>query len=927
VATYSLDFGALARGAARVLLIAASVAIGGLPTLWVGVFPGGAPPIDPAAAIGVVATAILGWASLVGVALGALATGAARLAGRGVGISDWQLATATIAFALGVTAQAAAGAAVVRKWVPASRWGLEAPGEILRFLLGAGPIASLVSASAITLAEVALSTADPPGLVWLAWWVGETLGVLVLGPAVLTWIGRPPAVWIRRRLGVGLPLVTLAILFVAGIAEVSRWEDRRREATFSRSAQEVNKRLLLGLQGCIDAVEAVHGLMSFSDDVTEAEFSRAAIPWTRRIGPLDGLGWHVQVAAIDVAAFERRVRAEGHPDFRVWDRAIADGGTSTDGDAEKVVMRFMYTLNPAGLGAIGINVLSIPQARATIDIARRTRRIVASPGFHLTSSPPGETGVVLYHAAFGRDAGRELPRGFAFTGIRLDIALADALEGAGGELVACLDDLTDPAERVRLAGGPDCQGPAPKGREQEATSLDFASRTWQLRVMSTKPLAPQERLRLAALSAPAFSSLAMFGLLMLTMSGTLFRIEAAVNERTRQLRHEIAERRSTLRSLGESEARLRTILDAVTVGVAYAEVDGRIRQANPAFGELTGYPGAQLLSMNLLDLLPREEREAERDRLRGMLIGAMRGYDCEQRYVRADGSAVPVLVRARLIVEAGQSPHVVAVVQDTSETERLHYAERARALAEAASKAKTDFLSRMSHDLRAPLNAILGFSQLLAAEGADPLLPRQRQRNDQIQEAGWHLLAMIEEVLDLARVDAGAVAMRLAPVDVTRLIRSCIALLEVDASRNQLSFEVDLAPGAEEVDADETKLRQVITNLLSNAVKYNRPGGKITVSTRADSPWVDITVADSGIGMSEAQLADLFQPFNRLGRDKSSTPGYGIGLVISRRLVEAMGGSLVATSSPGSGSRFTVTLRRAARNVSGEGNASTTPVS
>lgn len=260
--------------------------------------------------------------------------------------------------------------------------------------------------------------------------------------------------------------------------------------------------------------------------------------------------------------------------------------------------------------------------------------------------------------------------------------------------------------------------------------------------------------------------------------------------------------------------------------------------------------------------------------------------------------------RARLIEIAVKERTAALEEQVRERTE----AERAREAAEASNRAKSDFLSRMSHELRTPLNAMLGFAQLLELESRQPLGPTQLGWVGQIREAGWHLLEMINDVLDLSRIESGNLRMELETLNLPELLAGTRPLLQQAADQRGITIEEHLSADASHVRGDATRVKQILTNLLSNAVKYNVDGGHIRVSSRVRNDRVELMVADTGLGMSTQQMTSLFQPFNRLGQELSSTEGIGIGLVISRRLAELMGGDLSAASDVGRGSLFILFL-------------------
>ena len=238
----------------------------------------------------------------------------------------------------------------------------------------------------------------------------------------------------------------------------------------------------------------------------------------------------------------------------------------------------------------------------------------------------------------------------------------------------------------------------------------------------------------------------------------------------------------------------------------------------------------------------------------------------------------------------------------------------AAAAAQRANAAKTEFLSRMSHELRTPLNAVLGFSQLLRMDAADPLNPAQTEWVRHIENAGTHLLAMINDVLDLSRIESGSMPLSLDTVSLALAVNEALALVSGIAADGEVQIRVEPwradQPASGQVRADHLRLRQVLVNLIGNAVKYNRRGGTVVIAWRpsVNAARIELEVRDTGLGMSPEQLAHLFEPFNRLGAETTSIEGTGIGLVISQRLVQTMGGELEVSSEKGVGSCFRVSL-------------------
>jgi len=260
---------------------------------------------------------------------------------------------------------------------------------------------------------------------------------------------------------------------------------------------------------------------------------------------------------------------------------------------------------------------------------------------------------------------------------------------------------------------------------------------------------------------------------------------------------------------------------------------------------------------------------------------------------------------------------VFGVARDVTERKRFEQAlqetnvemESAKSAAEKANLAKSDFLSAMSHELRSPLNAILGFSQLMDTASPPPS-DSQKESITQILLAGWHLLKLINEILDLSVVESGKVSLSLEPVAVYEVLSECQAMMEAQAQQRGIVMTFPQFEQPSFVWADQTRLKQIVINLLSNAIKYNRASGQVNVDCSVmSSDRIRISFKDTGAGLTPEKMAQLFQPFNRLGQEAGSVAGTGIGLVLTKRLVELMGGVMGADSTVGVGSVFWVELR------------------
>jgi signal transduction histidine kinase len=282
-----------------------------------------------------------------------------------------------------------------------------------------------------------------------------------------------------------------------------------------------------------------------------------------------------------------------------------------------------------------------------------------------------------------------------------------------------------------------------------------------------------------------------------------------------------------------------------------------------------------------------------------------------QALAEADGTRSGVVVHGSDVTAQVVARREVERLLAESEQARAE-AERARAEAEAANRAKGDFLAVMSHELRTPLNAIGGYAELMEMGIRGPVTPQQLDDLARIQRSQRHLLGLVNEVLNYAKLETGSVQYQLAQVEVREAIAAAEALVAPQARAKGLTLGLGTCERDVAVRADAEKLRQILVNLLSNAVKFTDPGGHIEVTCAAHDTDVRVTIHDTGIGIPADRLETIFDPFVQVRADLTRTAeGTGLGLAISRDLARGMGGALTAESTPGTGSRFTLTLPRA----------------
>jgi PAS domain S-box-containing protein len=378
-----------------------------------------------------------------------------------------------------------------------------------------------------------------------------------------------------------------------------------------------------------------------------------------------------------------------------------------------------------------------------------------------------------------------------------------------------------------------------------------------------------------------------------------------------------AEQKQLDQRLRDQQFYTRSLIESNIDALMTTNPAGIITDVNKQMEALTGCTRDELIGAPFKDYFTDPER-AEAGIKRVLSGNKVTDYELTAR--ARDGKETVVSYNATTFHDRDRKLQgVFAAARDVTERKRFERAlqennvelERARAAAEKANLAKSDFLSSMSHELRSPLNAILGFAQLINSDSPPPT-PAQAASIDQILHAGWYLLELINEILDLAQIESGKLALSREPTSLAEVMLECQAMIEPQAQKRGITMTFPESAVPFYVDADRTRLKQVLINLLSNAIKYNQAKGTVVVECARSSPErTRISVRDNGAGLSPDMLLQLFQPFNRLGQERSAEEGTGIGLVMSKRLIELMGGLIGVESIVGSGSVFWFELNSA----------------
>jgi PAS domain S-box-containing protein len=361
--------------------------------------------------------------------------------------------------------------------------------------------------------------------------------------------------------------------------------------------------------------------------------------------------------------------------------------------------------------------------------------------------------------------------------------------------------------------------------------------------------------------------------------------------------------------LTDSEDRFRATFEQAAVGMSHSTPDRHFIRLNRRFASMLGYEPEELIGRSTLDITHPDDRILATEEIAAMIRGELASFATEKRYIRKDGSVAWVNLTLSALRRDGQVEYLIGVTEDIERRKQVEaQLLAAKEQAESASRAKSDFLAGMSHELRTPLNAIIGFAETMYSQVLGPISDRYREYAGDIAGSGRHLLGIITDILDLAKIEAGRMELDERPMEIAPVVDVAIRLLRDRGTAAGLDLVTEIPPDLPRILADERRVRQVVINLLANAVKFTPPGGAVTVSASAAADGgLELHVHDTGIGMSEDEAAQAVEPFVQVdARIARRHEGTGLGLPMVAAIMEMHGGTTAIASRPNEGTRVTV---------------------
>ncbi|MDV7338152.1 ATP-binding protein [Terasakiella sp. A23] len=723
----------------------------------------------------------------------------------------------------------------------------------------------------------------------------------------------------------------VSLLFtLGGYQFIKSWQERNVQIWMKEQSSQFSLYLSKELTKRLEVLNSISAFYRSSSLVLRPEFKKFVTRDVTTFKSIIRVGWLPRVSKNALNGYIMNARADGLDSFDFHELSNNDIHQPLSDRPYYFPAFFVEPIETSG-DILGLDFGHISSLKTAMKSARDNDILTLA---YLKLPPSEETFLfpiqAIYHNEFLNntpDLRQKYLNGFAFAQISLDQVIRQTiLPNIKTRNISfyIADETTETKQFIAsylLNGDPKYRDLSPfedlKDQIHHATKFDVGDRTWALYVV------PNQK-ALGEIGAPwaaplvAVASLLFTILLVFYIQTTVSRhrkVEQLVAHRTFELSEEIKDRKRVEAQLRSSQARFQTIAESSFEWFWEMGPDLRFTFLSEKFYDVAGLSPEQVLGKTRLEVAGPEIVALQPKKWRAHMIDMENHRDIqnfEYPLIANDGSRKYIEISGRpQFDDAGNFLGYLGAARDIT---RRHVWEEeinaARIAAEKANKAKSDFLSSMSHELRTPLNGILGFAQLMNMDSRQPLADRHKPYMKQISDAGNHLLALINEVLDLARIESGNISLQMENIELDSLTQEVLDLVGHMGEERSIQINDLVTPveGKHNIHADHLRLKQVLVNLLSNAVKYNVDGGMVTLDYQDLGNKVRLLVRDTGKGISKDQMAELFQPFNRLGEEHGAVEGTGIGLTITKKIIEKMNGEIGVESTLGEGSTFWIDI-------------------
>ncbi|MCK9382598.1 MAG: CHASE domain-containing protein [Sulfuritalea sp.] len=847
--------------------------------------PGYVSPVFPAAGF---AVAILLWSDGrawpgIWLASFALNLGVTGLYGE----LDWRTTLVAAGIGAGATLQALAARWLLLRHVGKGWQSMETERDIVRSLMLAGPVASVIAASVGVSALYAAQIVKTPDYLysWWSWWSGDTLGVLVILPLTLTFLYRSQPLWHDRQTTLVLPMVIALELVAVTYVATSRWDHSEQKAAIQKHGEALAQRLEQRVIAHQEALSALRRLIEVTPDMSYRQFEYFTRITLKDNPDIFALASNPFVLHAQRQAFERSMAQKtGVAGFEIKERNSRNQLVRAADRPEYVAVGFISPLE-GNRRAIGFDINSEQLRHDAIQRAKRWGLPVVTAPVRLVQEDRQRVGVLLIHPAYiaattpdQATSSRRLA-GFAGGVIKVDemIEIATRKSTVPG-IVFEVEDAFPAPDRSLLYRSSSARISSDSDYAWE-TQIPVADRSWTLRVAPTEEFLRQQNHWLTMIVGAGGLALAsLLQMLLLVTTGTTAAVQRKVREQTVELQ-------ARGDALADRNAQLDALFRLSPDGFVAFAPDGKVRFVNPAFDTMTGirYDDVVGKGEDVLDAELRSRCEAA-DSFAGVAACfGLPGAPLAPRTLTLKSPRFTVLSAVGIRSEAASLARILYLHEVTLQVE--------------VDRMKNEFLSHAAHELRTPMTSILGFSEILLKMEVDEAT--RKDLLETIHRQTLWLVDIINELLDLSRIEARRGRdLKIERVDLADLVHSTVAGVAPGDDRWQLV--VDVPPRPQGVMADLAKLRQALTNVIGNAIKYSPDGGEVRIAIAEAPGKVGISVSDQGVGMTAEQLTHLGERFWRADTS-GKTPGTGLGLAIVKEILKMLGGSMEVRSKPKAG--------------------------
>ncbi|SEL31832.1 Signal transduction histidine kinase [Atopomonas hussainii] len=854
------------------LCLALAYVLAGRLGLLLAVPPGFVTPIFPALGIAVGAVILWGYPMLWGVLLGS------TVLNLSLGISSltelsWAGLPVALGIALGSTAQCLLAAWAIRRWLGADN-PLQDERSIFLWLLLAGPLACLISAlvgpSVLWLAEI-ISTEKWLFSAW-TWWLGDSLGVMLVAPVMLMLFGKPAPLWRPRLLSVALPLLVSCAIMVFIFLRASAVQQERVQLEFEQQAKLLFNALESRLNRYGTVLHSIERFFTASTFVSAQDFSQFTEEMNDGYPGLIALTWNPLVQHYERAALEERLQSM-QPGFAIKEFTPDGRLALASPRAQYVVLAYMNPLQ-GNERALGIDVSTEPIRNAALEYARDKGKLAMTAPITLVNNAERKLGVLLFYPAYWtapsalneEQRGLYL-RGFAVAAIqvqRLIEATIHSYTASADNFMLTVKD-SQATQNTLLFGDDNYRVPAYAEDLRQVATLNFGGRALTLQLLpSASFLQHQQSLQPWLLLTTGLLLCSLLGAFLLAISGRAQAVAEQVRERTFEIT---------------------SVLNNAAEGIIIMNASGQFLRANPAAQQLLAL-GGNASKTNLQDVLREVVSVPEL-----LSAGLEERVEWQMRDLHQCPLDIEVSLSSYLLPNGLR---YVAMLRDISSRKQIE-------------RMKREFVATVSHELRTPLTSIKGSLGLLAGGVGGELNEQALQLINISRSNADRLVSLVNDILDIERLELGHKQLELAEYSVAELLNQALVLNAGYASSYKVQLHSDCAElnDAVRISVDAQALQQVLSNLISNAVKFSPEGDSVMIRGRLHDNRVHVAVVDHGPGIPQEFHGRIFAKFAQAdSSDTRRRGGTGLGLSISKALIEAMGGEIGFTSREGQGSTF-----------------------